>query len=689
MVSQNKNLVKFFSPDSIAIIGATDGLGKVGTAVTRNILELDYAGKVFLINPKRTELYGKKCYAKLEDIEEEVDLAVIIVPADFVADVIKNAGDKTKNFVIISAGFSETGKEGRKREEELAGIAKEKNLNVLGPNCLGFIMPRLKLNATFAGGMPKRGNIGFISQSGALAVAIMDIFEKERLGFSGVVSIGNKMQINEADLIECLGNNPDTKVTGLYLEGIKDGRKFMETAQKVSRLKPVVILKAGKTEKSKKAISLHTGALAGSEEITAAVFKKCGIVQAQNLEEFINMLRLFSVALPPAGDTVAVITNAGGGGVLASDAFENKIIKLAGLTPQTQKKLKEILPEASSTENPIDVLGDAREDRYEKVLNIINNENIGSIICLLTPQEQTPVDKITGEIVDFSKKTQKTIAAVFMGGEKVRLSIEKLNDNNIPNFSFPDQAVRAIDAYCRWEIGKKSLPDALSRKENINPERRKKAGDIIQKVKTNSRKALLFSEVKHIMEIYGIDVVDASSYNSGRVVKFPAVVKVDSDKILHKVDKEGVILNVKYREELERAVEKIKNRFPGENIIVQPMVESQTEIIIGIKRDEIFGPVVVYGLGGIYTEVFQMVDFLVPPFDFREAGESLVKSKIKFLFEGIRGKRGHNSHEVAGILEKVGLMARENPEIRELDINPLFVYNDGRKALAVDIKIII
>ncbi|MCX6766146.1 MAG: CoA-binding protein, partial [Candidatus Moranbacteria bacterium] len=360
---ENKNLNKFFNPESIAIVGATDGEGKVGRMVTENIFNLGYKGEVFLVNPNRKELFGKKCYATLESIKDNIDLAIVIVPAKFVNDIVKNGLDKTKNFVIISAGFSETGEEGKKREEELSQLAKEKNLTILGPNCLGFIIPKLKLNATFSGGMPGFGNIGFITQSGALAVAILDIFEKEHLGFSGVFSIGNKVRIDEADLIEYLGNDPGTKVVGLYLEGIKNGSRFMEMAERVSRVKPIVILKAGKTERSQKAITLHTGALAGSDDITHAVFKKCGIIRAENLEKFINILRLISLAKVSQNNLVAVVTNAGGAGVLTTDIFKNKTITLAELSEATKSKLRSVLPEESSVENPIDVLGDSQEDR--------------------------------------------------------------------------------------------------------------------------------------------------------------------------------------------------------------------------------------------------------------------------------------------------------------------------------------
>lgn len=684
---QNKNLNKFFNPSSIAIVGATDGEGKVGTVITRNILELGYAGKIFLVNPGRKELYGRQCCAEIKNIKEEIDLAVIVVPAPLVSGIVKNAADKVKNFIIISAGFSEIGKEGKKREEELKKIAEENNLNILGPNCLGFINPSLKLNATFAGGMPEEGNIGLISQSGALAAAILDIFAKKDLGFSGIFSIGNKMQIGETDLINYLGENAESKVIGLYLEGIKDGRKFMETASKISRLKPVVILKAGKTEKARKAISSHTGALAGSEEIAKAVFEKCGIIEAENLEEFVNFLCLLSLTNPPLNNSAAVVTNAGGAGVLATDAFKNREIKLAELAESVKEKIKSVLPEAASAENPVDVLGDAREDRYENVLKILGEENIGSFICALTPQEQTPAAEIAEKIISFSGDVKSAVVASFIGGEKVKPAIENLEKNSIPNFSFPEQAVKALDSYCRWNIYRSEKINETE--TGINSDRKRKVGEIIQKAKAEKRKALLFLEAGKIMETYEVKVAETWSAGTGRLIRFPVAVKVDSDKVLHKTDKNGIILNIKNRDDLERALEKIKSLFPGDNLIIQPMLEIQTELIIGIKQDEIFGPVVVCGLGGIYAEVFKMTDFLIPPFNAGEAEKFLVKSKIGFLFKETRGKRPLNIREIAKTLERVGVLAQENPKIKEFDINPLLVYNDGREAVAVDVKIII
>jgi acetyltransferase len=337
------NLEQLFNPKSIAIVGASEEEGKVGNVIAKNILTLGYSGKVFLVNPKHEQLFGQQCYKSLAEIQEAVDLAVIVIPAKFVADEIKNNADKIKNYVIISAGFSETGEEGKNREAEIKKIADEKGLNILGPNCLGFISPAIKLNATFAGGMPQTGNIAIVSQSGALAVAMLDIAEKENYGFSSVVSIGNKMSLDESEVLEFLSTDEKTKVIGMYLEGIKNGERFVAAAAKVSKIKPIVLLKAGKTEKSQKAISSHTGALAGSDEIISAICEKVGIMRAENLEEFFDLINLISLTDPPKTDLVVALTNAGGPGVLATDAFKGKNIKLADISDKNKAALRKFL----------------------------------------------------------------------------------------------------------------------------------------------------------------------------------------------------------------------------------------------------------------------------------------------------------------------------------------------------------
>lgn len=692
MENSKNNLEIFFNPRSIAVVGATEKEGKVGNAVAKNLLQLGYEGDVFLVNPGYKELFGKRCYAKLEDIEAEIDLAVIIVPAKFVNGVIQNAAEKVKNFIVISAGFLEIGGEGEKREKELARIAEEKKLNILGPNCLGFIRPGLKLNASFAGGLPAAGNVAFVSQSGALAVALMDMAEEKGIAFSHLVSIGNEMQIDGAALIEYLGQDENTKIIGMYLEGIKDGARLIKAAREVSRKKPIIVLKAGKTEKSQKAISSHTGALAGSDEIISAVFAKTGILRADSLEELISLVEFLSVNREPENDLATVITNAGGAGVLITDAFQGKQVKLADIDEQTKDELRKFLPEESALENPIDLLGDAGEDRYEKVLNIIDKTKTGSIICALTPQDQTPVAKIADKIIEFKKKTGKLVTTIFVGGTRTREAVLNLKAHNISNFTFPQPAADAIDQYYQWKVFKKrkTFAEAVI----IDEKRKEKVEEIIGKAKAEKRPALLFSEAKEIMEAYGINTAAFQGIGPGesleKEIGFPVVVKIDSDKILHKTDKQGIILNVGNQRDLEKALEKMKINFPGEHIIVQPMLDVQIELIMGIKRDEIFGPVVVLGLGGIYTEVFKLADFIIPPVTLEEIKEILAeKSKLSFLFKGTRGQQPYNLEELAKNLFNLAALAQEVEAIKELDVNPLLIYNDKRKAVAVDVKIIL
>lgn len=684
------DLKKLFNPKSIAIVGATDEDGKVGTAICNNILNLGYEGKVFLVNPKHKKLFQRECFPNLEAIREPVDLAIIVIPAKFVSQVIQGGGELVKNFVIISAGFSETSEEGKKLEQEILEIAKEKSLNILGPNCLGFIIPRLKLNASFGGGMPKSGNISFISQSGALISAVLDISKSENFGFSNIISIGNKMQIDESDLFEYLEQDSETKVIGMYLEGIKDGKKFRELAEKISKSKPVVILKAGKTEKSRKAISSHTGALAGSEEIIKALFKKTGIIEAPSFSEFLNLLKLISLSNASSDKKFAIITNAGGPGVLTTDNFSGKKIEIAEISEKMKEKLREFLPQASSVENPIDLLGDAREDRYEKTLEAINKESLGGIICVLTSQENTPEEKIAKKIIEFSNKTQKTITAIFLGGEKNKKSVDLLKESRIPTFDFPEEAIGSLDKYYQWEEKKNKVEIKRAETEK-NLERTQKTLEIIKQAKSENRTALYFSESAKVMELYGIKTIDFQEINTSEALEidFPMAMKVDSDKVLHKTDKQGLILNIKNEDEFREAYQKMSDTFPKEKIIIQPMQEVRTELILGIKKDETVGPVVVFGLGGIYTEIFKMVDFLIPPTSPQEIQGVIMESPIRFLFQENRGQNAHNLEEICGILSKLSLLAQEIEEIKEFDINPLLIYNNNQEAVAVDVKIII
>jgi len=687
---KNQNLEKLFAPKSIAIVGASNKKGKIGTVLVENITKLGYKGKVYFVNPSYKLLGLKKCYSALEEISGQVDLAILAIPAKFVFQTIEKASDAVKNFVVISAGFSETGAEGKILEDKLKELAQVKGLNILGPNCLGFVAPALKLNASFAGGMPTAGNIAFVSQSGALAVALMDKAKTENLAFSEIISIGNKMQISESELIEYLGEDKQTKVIGMYLEGIKDGKKFLEIAKKVSLKKPIVILKAGKTAKTQLAIASHTGALAGSDEITSVAFEKAGVIRVDNLDEFLNILKLVSNYEVPESSLCAVLTNAGGAGVLATDAFKDKNISLAEISPASKKKLRAILPAEASVENPIDLLGDAQEDRYLGALEILKQEKIENIFCLLTPQNQTNVAEIAQVILEKAQTKKLNLIPVFIGGERVASAIAKLTKNGLVNFATPESAINTFEKYYNWQAFKATTPEVPMLK--ILATRKTQVQAIIKKALSEGSKALSFADGAKVMELYGIKAI-AHSVVTGENIEelglgFPLVLKVDSDEILHKTDQGGLRLGIKNQEELKRAFAEMNEAFKGEKIIAQFQAGKFAEIILGIKQDPIFGPVIVYGLGGIYTEIFKLVNFLLVPMSLVEIETELLKSKISFLFKGARGQAVCNSQEFAEILLGLMQFAQENPQVAEFDINPLFIYNDKQQACAVDIKII-
>lgn len=685
------DLEKLFNPASVAIVGASEEEGTVGNVLAKNILTLGYQGKIYLVNPKHETILGQKCYKSLIEISEPVDLAVVAIPAKFVVSEIEKNADKIKNYIIISAGFSEIGPEGKEREEALKKIADEKNLNILGPNCLGVINPHIKLNATFAGGMPTLGNIALVSQSGALLVAIMDIAQKVNMKFSLVISVGNKMDVDEAEMLDYLAHDEKTRVIGMYLEGIKNGQKFIAKAADVSRIKPIIILKVGKTQRAQQAITSHTGALAGSDDIVTAAFSKAGILRADSMEEFFSLLSLTSQAEAPKNNTVAIITNAGGPGVIATDAFQSGGIKLFEISDKLKTKLSKILPEESALGNPIDVLGDAHEDRYKKVLGILAKEDVGSYLTILTPQDQTPVGKIATKLIQFKNKNKVLVTASFIGGKRVEKAVGKLQKNNIPCFNLPDQAVPALDKFNLWAAWKNK--SRYQANETIDEGRKKLVLNILAKPKAEERKVLYYGEAAAIMNIYGIRTADYAEAKAGQIslsnINFPVVLKLDSYKFLHKTDKKGLALNIKNQEELDQNITRLAANFPGERLIVQPELPRKVELIIGIKRNTAFGPVIVYGLGGIYTEVLKVVNFLVPPLTIEEIKDELLQSKISFLFRETRGQSPYNLDELAGILGRLNQAAQEIEDIHEFDINPLLIYNNGKEATAVDIKLLI
>ncbi len=685
-----KNLTKLFKPQSIAVVGATEKEGKVGNMIAKNIITGDYAGDVFFVNPKHDTLFDRICYASLADLPRKVDCTIIVIPSQYVAQTIEDGAVKCKNYVVISAGFGEIGLIGVRREMELMRIANENNVTILGPNCLGFLTPELGLNASFAPGQPQNGDVAFLSQSGALAVAFLDKAASEGIGFSSVVSIGNKMQLDASKLLDYFAHDPKTKIIALYLEGVHDGQEFLKAAQKISHKKPVIVLKSGRSVKAQKAIALHTGTLAGADDIMSAAFTKAGVLRADTMEMFFDMIRIAQACIGvrlTSEEKLAIITNAGGPGVLATDALDGTTIELATISSSVKDILRKKLPEAASVENPIDLLGDAATGRYEHVLKIIiNDPAVTSILVILTPQDQIPVNEIAQTIVKHAKKTQKLIMTSFVGGARVKEALHIFREGNVIHTDFPERAISALALLRSVRVEQKYTV------QKIDHDRAQKALQILTKAKMQKQKALYFSEMRTLANLYDLplsrfwDVTDKKKVSH---VSYPCVAKVDDPAVLHKTDKQGVILPISNMTDLTRAVDVLVQNFPTSRVIAQPFLSIKQELIIGMTRDTVYGPVVLAGIGGIYTEIFDIKEFFIAPLTLTEIRRILKNGSLGYLFRKTRGLAPYDLEAVVHTIRGLSQMAHENDMIQAIDINPLLVYNDNKKATIVDMKILL
>ncbi|PID52432.1 MAG: hypothetical protein CR972_01965 [Candidatus Moraniibacteriota bacterium] len=686
-----QKLTQLFNPQSIAVIGASSTKGKVGNMIAKNILAHNYSGNVYFVNPKRSRIFGRKCYKSLSDVENNVDCAIVVVPAKYVVNVVRDSVSKCKNFIVISAGFGESGSEGHNREIELNLLAKELDIQILGPNCLGFLAPSLGLNASFAEGLPVEGHTAFISQSGALAVAMMDKARADHMGFSLVVSIGNKMQIGAADIIDYLIEDKKTKVIALYLEGVIRGRYLLKVLARAYKAgKKVVVLKSGHSEDAQRAIALHTGSLAGSDEIFSAAIEKVGAIRAQTMDELFALMLFGAYCdVKTFGSRVSVVTNAGGPGVLAADIVADlSSLEMNVFASETKKKLQKKLPVAASVHNPVDLLGDANIDRYREGLKIVlADEKTDVVLVLLTPQDQTPVDLVAELLVEVQKKSKKMILTSFIGGVRVANSVQYMRENGVLHFDTPQRALSALASFV------KEKKVFMLTEKSVNRERRIKTRQIIDRGFEHG--GLYFADVAEIAKIYSVPIVKFVDVTNGldaqTHIKYPCVAKIDNPKIAHKTDRGGVIASIKTLIELDQARKTLLRKFPEKNsrVIVQKMLPIETELIIGMKKDPVFDTVIVAGLGGVYVEVFHAVDHYVTPLSITEIKKILTTGALAFLFDGTRGEKSYDSDMIAHVIQTLALIGRENPEIIAIDINPLLVYNNDAVDTAVDFKIII
>ncbi len=691
----------FFNPSSIAIVGAAREPQKVGYEVLKNIIEGKFKGKIYPVNPKADEILGIKCFNSVKNIPEIPSLAVIVLPAKIVAQSLEECCQKgIKAIVIISAGFKETGKEGAEREKQLFEIANKYGSRIIGPNCLGITDTYSNLNASFGPFMPNKGQIAFISQSGALICAVLDWSKQENIGFSRVISIGNMADVSEAELIEECGNDNNTKVILLYMEGVKDGKDFIQRVSKITSKKPVLAIKSGLTASGSKAVSSHTGSLAGTASAYKAAFEKAGVIQINTLSELFESALLFISQPVIKGDKIAIITNAGGASVLATDTVEKTGLKMANLSADTQNMLKEKLPSTANIHNPIDVIGDADEKRYADALeNVLKDENVNGILTILTPQVMTKPYQTAEKVIEFSKKYNKTIVSSFIGGITIKKTIALLQQNSIPNYGFPETAVNSLKSMVMFN---KIQNRKKVSKEQFNVDNNR-INEIISTAIKNGNKYLTDFQAREIFTLYNIKKPNTylaktaeDAIKNSDSIGFPMVAKIVSPDILHKTEAGGVRINIKTPEELQKAYEEITASIKQYNpkadikgIEMQEMVKGVQEVIIGAKKDPQFGHLIMFGLGGIFVELLKDVMFKIVPVTRDEAIQMLSGIKGAKMLTGYRNLPEADTEDVIDIILKISHLCENHPEITELDLNPLVVKEKGRGAIMVDARIII
>jgi acetyltransferase len=697
-----KDISALFNPQSVAVIGASNGAGKVGNIVMKNLVDGGYQGKIYPVNPKEKTVEGLKNYQSVLDIPTDIDLAVICIPAAFVlASVQELAKKHLKNLIVLTAGFKETGDAGAKLEADLVAFCTKHHINLLGPNVIGSIDTHAPLNASFAQVMPEPGDIAFISQSGAMLVAILDWAIAAGIGFSKVVSIGNKADISELDLIEHLSRDPHTKVILCYLESIGNGEDFLKIVSQASQKKPIVILKSGCSAAGASAASSHTGALAGSDLAYDLAFAQTGVIRAESMAELFDLGLAFSKLKLPAGKNVAVVTNAGGGGVVTADTIERLELKMAALSSKTTKALEEGLPKEASAHNPIDVLGDASPERYHLALEqAIQDKNVDAVVVMTCPTAATRPVPIAETIIDVNQLNDKPILPVNMGGITFKQANQLLKTAHLPTYVFPETAVGMVKRLAQYAAFKnQSANQTPVTTTGIDP---KKVAAIFKAVKKDGRSVLLGSEAYAVATAYGIKsapiILATTAEEAGKVAAkmgFPVVLKIASDKILHKSDVGGVKVGLKTQAEVSAAFAEImtnvKKAHPDvtpNGIEVQKMMPKGQEVIVGMMRDPSFGPMIAFGMGGIYVNLIKDASFVLAHGLTTQAVETQLKStKAYTLLTGYRGEDASDINSVKDTIARVARLTLDFPEIKELDINPIFVYAKGSSAL--DIKITI
>lgn len=705
------NLDALFSPKSIAVIGASTEVGSVGNDIVRNLVEQKFKGAVYPVNPKASELYGLPCFSSLSAVPESVDLAVIAVPASVVPLVLRESGEKgVVGAVVISAGFREAGH--ADLERELVNIAKEFDMALLGPNCLGVVSPPVSMNASFAKTLPKRGSVAFLSQSGALGTAILDMAATEGIGVSLFASLGNKALLDESMFLEYAARDRKTAVVAVYSEDLREPERIRSAVRAMAlakKPKPLIVLKSGKTEAGKRASSSHTGSLAGRSAAYDALFEECGILEAKEARELFSFARAFQNNPLPERSGIAIVTNAGGPGVLSADAVSLRGRTLAVLSETTKESLRSFLPPAAGILNPIDILGDAKSDRYAHALSeALRDDAVGSVLVILTPQSMTNVEDIAEKIVEAKKSIKKPIVAAFLGGKLVEKGRKILRKGKVALADFPEEGIAMLVALERFAETRRAFSEkqekdayqfrALPSESKIQSE---VAASIFRSALAAGRKQLSPTETLRVFEAYGFPLPhfrEARTHEEALALagefQKPVAMKILSDDITHKTDAGGVMLGVEpgnIPDAFEAMMVRVREHVPSARLdgalIMEMAPSGGTELILGSFRDPNLGPVGMIGAGGIYTEILKDASFALCPIAKRRAEAMIRKLRI---FPLLDGARGGDKLDTAALVEAIGRLSRliaDHPIINELDINPLLVFPEGKGVMVVDGRI--
>ena len=694
------SLTPFFDAKGVAILGASTNPRKLSYGILENLISYGYKGEVYPVNPNASEILGKKAYASITDVPDPVELAVVVLPVTVIMDTMKEIGERgIKAVVIITGGFRELGEEGAKVERAVKELARSYGMRVVGPNCVGTIDVRTGLDSTFIKGLPPAGPIAFISQSGAICGGVIDLIINSKIGFSHFASLGNEMDVTEADMLEYFAEDENAKVIAMYVEGIQDGPRFMEVARRVSRKKPIVFLKAGKNDAGAKAVSSHTGSLAGSYTAYQAALAQAGVVEVETISQLFNVAWALGTQPLPAGKRVAMTTNAGGAAALAADSLAFNGFELAQISPEIQQTLRTKLNPSAQVSNPVDMLGSVSpEDYIWSLSNLDADQGVDVLLPILVPQSLVDTEGVANSWIEIGRKTQKTLLTCLMGERSTLEAEQSLNMAGVPVYAFPDEAGRVLKGMMQYK-------QLLTK-----PEFKPVAVDNVEKNKMEAALALVDGtqavgeyETRIMLEAYGIASVPGDlaggveeAVEIAEKAGYPVVLKIVSEDILHKSDSGGIALNINnsdaLRVEYSNLMERIAKNEPNARIrgvMVEQMAPKGVEVIVGMRRDTTFGPMMMFGLGGTMVELLKDISFKVAPLTSEDIDEMIDSTLAGKLLKGYRGSPKADIEAVKQVIASLSQLSMDTPAISEIEINPLIVYPEGQGAISLDSRAIL